>query len=960
MKKKTSDKNLIVNPSNPWDYLTRLKETGKTIAHDNLENIGKSAASLITSMNVDSEINIANSVHELLNSKIIVPKDMKVDDGDLPLAANFYEWVTQDRFGTIGDERPFLEQLIWGLITFNDICRRPECSDWEWILHDRKVDDTYTKLERKVSILHHGVCPRCGMGRSESVRLHNAPYINELAVNAGQRCVVGGTPVITQHGLLHIDEVYPDAPLGFTKFNIGVHNSKELETTSHFFRAAPEPVIRLDTVMGFSVTGTHDHPIYLDSATEFVKLSQVVVGDTLSIHYGQRVFGNRSFANAYHYGATFQNTVLPIGIRIAGESDQIAFLQGIFKESRRVIMGMSALRDISALLLNAGYPHIIDGPCIQLTDEVFQNLKTDTWSSGKLSDSIASAMDVGLQETFDFTLPETHQFITGGILSHNSGKSHTVGTYLFPYLMHRLLKLQKPAQFYGLSRTTVLQGTFAALTYTQAKDTLWTPFYGALLESSWFKSYHSMLKHYENVYGEKLFKLTDTFVDYRVRGLQCYPVGPDARILRGRTRFGFGLDEIAFFDSDKDSKKVKISAFGVYDALANSLATVRTAADTLINRGYDDVLPAYAMNVSSPVAKNDMIHTLLNRAKESNSIHGVTRPTWEVNPNFKRNSRFIVEAYRKDPESAEKNFGANPPMISNPFIANHKMIMACEDTTRKNAIKIKPVYRNSKKAGQSYMYGEIDKIKKSGKPSILCIDAGVTDNSFSLAGGTLDDDFNLCVDLIGEVIPMPGFRINFSHMYENIIVPIMEKRNVKVLLADRWNSLTFLDDARLHMGDPDADIPTFIAAQHSLKYVEMVGVRTRMEQGTVFLPKSEISVPKLLEASDAEYRDFYQGKPVAHLFKQLFTIKDLEKGVGKGDGYTDDNWRALALLLWGLQEEEYMALLMSTPIDMQVARPSAIGASRLGSGAGSSVGVANGGVTTRNGAPLMIMGQGRR
>ena len=1444
--------------SNPFDYLTSLKQNGRAaVVHDDIENMGKSASKLITSMDVDAEINIAKTIHELLDSKVMIPKDMKIDDRDLPTAKNFYEWVTDDRFGTIGDERPFLEQLIWGLVGFNDVCYK--CSDMEWLLHTHKVDDTYSKLERKVAILENGVCPHCKMGRSEAVHKNIMPFYNELAINAGQRCVIGSTPTITEHGLLHMDEFIADPVPGFQPFEVNVHNGDYLETTSQFFYAEPEPVVRIDTAMGFSVTGTHEHPI--KRGDEFVKLSDINVGDTLDIHFGQRIFGPRVYRSAKAAGSHFFDTVLSLHIRTADEASVIAFLQGLFSQPRRVFLGMSALRDVSALLLNAGYPHRIDGPCIILTDETFAALQTDTYSFGTFKDNIVSKTDAGTQATYDFTLPETHQFITGGILSHNSGKSHTVGTYMFPYLMHRLLKLQKPAQFYGLSRTTMLQGTFAALTYTQAKDTLWTPFYGALTESNWYKQYHGMLRHYENVYGERLFKLTDTFVDYRVRGLQCvvgdtlvdtkrglvpirdivvgdkvkgfdgysrvskvfdngvkpvfkvttksgysitgtgnhpllvlgpdlvprwkeiddicddervaisllksshsnanldcainkvktvyeqvfdfiatverftaqevleslgtdyknlpallsrmksaglisgsrlgggstkyavpdtytsskaldwyrsrvvsnkhpryaarapevvcenvarvlgymiaegscvsdtqmtfynsdervlwdfaesmeaaygeskfkewcaakdfekerndfipttndqgitttrpnwslfimtkstithmrdmglgrnlaqdkfvpervltgtkaihkafiqalfegdgfvqqrdglvgyntkslklaqqvqimlagfgahsrlytkertylvslgpiasrkffkkigfrfkevagsrssisryrdtayhlgdlydfhryptaslwdnkcrpelraelkkhdvrlhenmeslsdmdaiwepvisivkcppenvyditvdhedhafvangfiqhncHPMGPDKRVMRGRTRWGFSIDEIAYFDAEKDSGKVKINAFEVYDALANSLATVRTAADGLIERGMDDVLSAYAMNVSSPTAKNDMIHVLLDRARESRAMWGIHRATWDVNPNFKRNSKFITEAYRKDPESAEKNFAANPPLISNPFLPNHEFIKATEDTGKKNALSLTPVFRNSKKAGQSYMYGEIVKCKKSAKASLLAIDAGLNDNSFSIVGGTTDG-VNLEVDLVGEIIPLPGYRINHSLIYSEIILPIMKKRNVKILLADRWNSIKLLDDARLDMNeDPTADEENgFVAKQHSLKYLDMVAVKTRIEQGYVKVPKSEIKVNSLLDALDSEYREFYRDKPVAHLFKQMFTIRDLLKGVGKGDGYTDDNWRAMALCLWGLQEEEYLATLMAEPMDYAVTRPNAIGASKLGSGAGAVVGTSGGGgLTTHNGAPLMIMSAGR-
>lgn len=1417
--------------SNPFDYLTSLKQNGRAaVVHDDIEHMGKSASKLITTLDVDSEINIAKTIHELLDSKVMIPKDMKINDKDLPTAKNFYEWVTDDRFGTIGDERPFLEQLIWGLVGFNDVCY--VCSDMEWLLTGHKVDDTYSKLERKVAILENGVCPHCKLGRSKAVHDNIMPFYNELAINAGQRCVIGSTPTITEHGLLHMDEIVKNPKTGFSPLALNVHNGEFLEETSHFFYAEPEPVVRVDTAMGFSVTGTLDHPIKIGD--EFVKLAHVKVGDPTKIYYGQRIFGTQVFRNAKAFGEQFYDTTLSLQIRCSDQKSVIAFLQGLFRETRRVFLGMSALRDVSALLLNAGYPHTIDGPCISLTNEVFESLKTDTYSFGTLEDKIVSTSDAGNQATYDFTLPDTHQFITGGILSHNSGKSHTVGTYLAPYHLHRLLKLQKPAQFYGLSRTTMLQGTFAALTYTQAKDTLWTPFYGALVESNWFKQYHGMLRHYENVYGEKLFKLTDTFVDYRVRGLQYHPMGPDKRIMRGRcirfstiintnggffalgelikktgyhkvsnmqidnhkggskvshtykdksetirvetkngyhvegtpehpmlvltpdlrfkwtpldemkegdwivsrtnkndpmfgdnravskdmatimgyytanghrntiatsdevvintfykkykevtgghiptfcigengvrshthymglggtgvfvrdrlrplgikstnskdkeiplsirtapyeifheflesyfecdsgvngggqnglgstrpheievgsasrklarqlhvillhaygivgrlrkmtyfdkldkstglfnakrdywcvsitgydamrflntfkrakvqkyrdkfsntpagfmsdrrsvphvrrfvydtyenarmqdgsgkklrtyvredgtiystkklgfarpefiknyrptgpnsdidsplaefavyqdenwgevltlleqfnaesanririlleqgahfeevvsikekskkvnvydvtvpgthaftanglvshnTRVFFSIDEIAYFDAEKDSGKVKINAYEVYDALANSLATVRTSADALIERGIDDVLSAYAMNVSSPTAKNDMIHVLLERARNSRAMFGIHRATWDVNPNFKRNSKFITEAYRKDPESAEKNFAANPPLISNPFLANHEFIQAMEDTSRKNVISIEPVFRNSKKAGQSYMYGNIDKCKKSGQASLLAIDAGLNDNSFSIVGGTTDG-VNLNVDLVGEIIPLPGYRLNHSLIYSEVILPIMKKRNVKVLLADRWNSIKLLDDAVLDMCDDptDEDANSFVAKQHSLKYLDMVAVKTRIEQGYVKVPRSELKVKSLIDALDSDYREFYNGKPVAHLFKQLFTIRDLLKGVGKGDGYTDDNWRAMALCLWGLQEEEYLAMLMAEPMDLSVMRPNAIGASKLGSGAGAIVGTSSGGgLTTHNGAPLMIMTGGRR
>lgn len=1400
---------------NPFDYLLALKEGGMQAVYEEefIEGLGDEGEKVLKT-DVDSEIDICEQIRRLAESRVIVPRDLRVDDGDIPTAKNFYEWCTQDRFGTIGDERPFIEQMIWGLIAFNEVCYT--CSDIEWLIHDHKVDDTFAKLERKVQLLEYGVCPACGVGRSQAFKEGLMPFYNELAINAGQRCVIGTTPILTPQGIKHISEMYPDAPEGFSEFNAEVYNGKWLERTSHFFKAKPEPVTRLTTDTGFCVVGTKDHPI--KSGSEFVTLYDLEPGAPIPIYVGTQVFGQDNYQNAYQLGTQFYDSSVPQHVRQFDQSSTHEWLKGVFRSRMHAFVTDTALRDVSAMLLNAGFMHSIDGPAIVMTEQQHQDLLANNPQTFVYQDKVKSLEIEGEAETYDFTLPSTHQFITGGLLSHNSGKSHTLGTYLYPYYNHRLMKLQSPPTFYGLSRTTRLQGTFAALTFTQAKDTLWTPFYGAITQTSWYKQYHGMLRHYGNVYGEKLFKLNENFVDYRARALFWHPMSPDLRVMRGRctrfatilntnggfyhagelikktgyhevknitidshvgqqevshtykdrsetikvktrngysiegtpehpmlvltpnlkykwvpldemkvgdwivsrtpknapmfgtndavskdmatimgyyvanghknfiatsdggviknmyavynritgctptfcigeggvrshthylqlerqgvfvrdylrplgitsknsldkfiplsvrtapfevfhefmeayfecdsgvngggdnglgstrsheievgsasyklayqlhilllhaygivgrlqkqvffdkqdkktglfnakrthwlvsitgydagiflrtfkrakvqnyrhmfnntpagfmsdrrsvpfirnhaigiyaqarlgnrfvredgsiysprkdgklkmpsfvknhrpnlcpmrplaefaaygedwdellpimdqfdsertrllaqflgngahyeevteitfrkkksnvydvtvpgthaftanglvshnTRVAASIDEIAYFDADKDTKKVTIGGHEIYDALANSLATVRTASEILLERGYDDVFPAYMMNVTSPVSKADMIHILLERAKNSKSIFGISRATWEVNPNFKRNSQFITEQYRRDPISADRNFGANPPAVSNPFFTNHKQIQDCE-SDHKNLIKVAPVLKKSKKLGQGFMYGELVKVKKSGKASLLALDAGMVDNSFSLVLGSTDS-YNLTIDLVCEIMTVPGYPINFTKMYDELILPLMRARNVKVLLADRWNSKMLLDTAMEDMADYDAEEDSFLAETYSLKYQDFVSIKTLMEMGRLKLPKSEMKVDRLLEATDSDYREFYNEKPIAHLFKQLYTVKDLTKTVGKGDGYTDDSFRAMALCVHGLQSEKYEILLSQEQFNMEVARPSALGASRLYSGGGGTVGSGSGGPTMIGGAPIGMIGKGR-
>lgn len=90
-----------------------------------------------------------------------------------------------------------------------------------------------------------------------------------------------------------------------------------------------------------------------------------------------------------------------------------------------------------------------------------------------------------IEETYDFHVPETSSFIANGIVNHNSGKSALVAM-CSSYILHKQLKLQKPNEVYGLLPANVLHGTFVALTYKQAAETLWEPFMAYITDSPWF------------------------------------------------------------------------------------------------------------------------------------------------------------------------------------------------------------------------------------------------------------------------------------------------------------------------------------------------------------------------------------------------------------------------------------------------------------------------------------------
>jgi len=533
-----------------------------------------------------------------------------------------------------------------------------------------------------------------------------------------------------------------------------------------------------------------------------------------------------------------------------------------------------------------------------------------------------------------------------------SGKSAATGGMLAPYITHRVLKMQKPNDVYGIAGSTMLHGTFVALTYAQAKETLWEFYYGTLCESEWFREYHGMLRHYETRYGQQLLKFNDTFVVYRPRSLMFYPAGPDKRVLRGRTRVFAGIDEIGWFDNAADSKKVKTSAREVYTALDRSLLTVRGAADRLINSGFDNILTGYSMNVSSPASQRDKICELVRQSQDSVSMYGIHRPTWEVNPTLPRLSKAIVSEYQKNPLDAERDYGANPPLSANPYITNRDWIDAAF-RDKPNKIKMRDKVKNRKRQGSATKWAEVDKVGKCRKPTMLAIDAGYTNNSFACAVGRLGKDGSIIVNMLFEIIPESGIPLNYNMINEEVLEDVLYAQNTQVVLADRWNSIKILQDIEANM-----DI---VAEQYSLKYKDIGLTKSFMEAGMLSIPSMVDKKATIKDAMsfDAEaYPMCYKGYPVEHLVLQMLTVQDTGTQVNKGDGLTDDLWRAMCLLVWGLTAEKYeeFMLIPDAPEEDERFRPQAFAVSKLGSGGGKSVGS---GSAVSFGGDLGVMKRGR-
>lgn len=1044
----------------------------------------------------------------------------------------------------------------------------PRCSDTEWLFRTHKVDDSYTTLLEKVSILENGVCPQCQGRKSAFVSQDEMHFYQELALRCGQRCVVGSTTILTEDGLMEIGEYKADRPQGFSDMNMQIHDSQQKRKASRYFVSEDSGTYHLTLADGNTLTGTYDHPVLTDSG--FLRLGELTSDNHVVTRIGQNCFGDKEFklatasdkaraartawdenqswygtapsyiketplpvqatlttavahtlgviagaaySNAHcvaipcegevnalshrviralfkeavtrtsgeieiegdlgvfffqqlfgNYGRAFHFIGVPLCVRQGSKGVAINFLRGLFDVKSEFKGGQLQLvsdyrsthNHVKAMLHNLGiyarsvvdkrycedHTLVLDGRALEkfktligftekskhkellaaireqkknpdfvdmgdllppvyldrmrtLVEESTLEAEVKTTCLRKLdvprltkplllevavackghtvipnADFQVKAMikrarsqkemyvqvhdldyDSDPETTYDFTVDGSHMFTSNGMVSSNSGKTAMTGGMFFPYQTHRLLKMQNPNAVYGLPQNNMLHMTFCALTYAQAKDTLWEFYYGVLVGSTWFKNYHSLLRHYEDRYGESLLKFNDTFIQYRHRSILAYPAGPDKRVLRGKTRAASGIDEIGWFDNAANSTKVKTSAKEVYIALERSLLTVRAKAKKLLRTGNDDAVHGMFMNVSSPSSQQDKICELTRQAVDSPSIFGSIRPTWEMNPTITQED--LAEEFQKNHGDAMRDYGAEPPLSNSPFIDNHSWIMEAYKNSKSNSVKYRHASTTSGKGiNKKHMrYAYIEKQRRGKSPSILSIDAGYTNNSFACVV-TVPYGTGVEIKAIVEIMTKPGLPLNYTLIYEDVMKPLIENWNVKVLLADRWNSLKILSDA-----EADFDIT---ATQYSLKYRDMWMCKTLLEQTELKIPKPKQKIKGLddiLRYDFDAYPECFEYKPVEHLILQLLTVQDTGSQILKGDGLTDDIWRALALGAWGITGDKFVEELNGPDAAGLPTFAGALGTSRLGSG-GAGGNSKSG--TTSTGLALGSMKAGRK
>jgi len=197
---------------------------------------------------------------------------------------------------------------------------------------------------------------------------------SDLIIFAGRpgmgKCVAEGTLITTENGIVPIESLQPQNIEGinddeggtYYPLNIGIQTPEGIKQTSHFYDSGLRQTLHFQTRAGYSLTGTHVHPVLVLSPS------------------GHKVWKSLSELNCGDY--------------VAVQSEEV------IQYSRTP-------------LFKSASP--INGQIAEYVPVVSDLLEPQFhW------DEIVNIEDAGLQHCYDLTVPDGHTFVANGIVNHNT------------------------------------------------------------------------------------------------------------------------------------------------------------------------------------------------------------------------------------------------------------------------------------------------------------------------------------------------------------------------------------------------------------------------------------------------------------------------------------------------------------------------------------------------------------
>jgi hypothetical protein len=470
-----------------------------------------------------------------------------------------------------------------------------------------------------------------------------------------------------------------------------------------------------------------------------------------------------------------------------------------------------------------------------------------------------------------------------GITLHNSGKTFITAVFS-SYLEHRYLCLEGVcSENYGLRNSTFIT-TFVAGDKQQVNETTWGNFVTEIKKSPWYQRYFDYLKVEGKRLGQKLYDFkTEEYLWFPHKKLMVAFAAGNFTTLRGRTRNAGSIDELGWFESNASAKRM--NGLEIYNALSNSLETIRTSVADKWNEGKYDLPSAYMFDVSSPSAEDDPIMTLAANSKANPNCFQFHLPTWEINPAMTRDR--LRGKFETNPLAAQRDFAAVPGVGKNIFIPNAEQVDACIDDERKNMLQYTTEIFDVTIKQHTYNYvrallTNVDVNRMT--PFMIACDAAEAGNSYGLALCSLDEHDTSYVNGLVLITPkaLDGdvARIHFPSVMDIILELRKRGLQIEMVCFDRWQSTSTVQELR------DLNID---AQRYSLRYNDFLNWRANLTDRKIRFPTPEVPFKQVL------LEKLTDRTPVASLLKQVRTVRDSGKMVIKPSQGDDDLFRCIVL-----------------------------------------------------------------
>lgn len=114
-------------------------------------------------------------------------RDLKIDDRDLPLAKNYFDYCYKVMGGPLTETPPWARQMWTALMLFGEVC--PRCSNRKWFKDIENVPKTFQTHEMisQLQLMEYGICPKCKANKYELYKSGELRVYNELVLVWGQR-----------------------------------------------------------------------------------------------------------------------------------------------------------------------------------------------------------------------------------------------------------------------------------------------------------------------------------------------------------------------------------------------------------------------------------------------------------------------------------------------------------------------------------------------------------------------------------------------------------------------------------------------------------------------------------------------------------------------------------------------------------------------------------------------------